>query len=78
MTQLTLIPRSFPEPRRRPVPTPCPFTVGKAVRNTRLHQVGKVLDQLHHTHGDDAWWTVRINLGDGRTTSWLASLCEVA
>lgn len=43
MTQLTLIPRSFPEPRRRPVPTTCPFTVGQTVRNTRRNENGQVL-----------------------------------
>lgn len=43
MTQLTLIPRSFPEPRRRSVLTTCPFTVGQTVRNTRRNENGQVL-----------------------------------
>jgi len=74
--QLALIPT--PTTRRsHAVPTTCPFTVGQTVRNTRRGETGQVLEQLHHTHQDFAWWSVRIRTAD-RQTSWLASLCEVA
>lgn len=76
MTQLSLIPRPYPEPRRRPVPTTCPFHVGQTIRNTRLHVDGQVVGQLRDLYG--SWW-VQVAPNNGRPrTSWLASLCEVA
>lgn len=77
MTQLTIIPRSFPEPRRRPVPTTCPFTVGQTVRNTRLNVWGQVLEQRHNPLKPGEWW-IRVHTGYALPTCWLASLCEVA
>lgn len=76
MNQLSLIPRPYSEPRRRPVPTTCPFHVGQTVRNTRLDITGHVLDQTTDIYG--SWW-VRVAPNNGRpNTAWLASLCEAA
>ncbi len=76
MNQLQLV-RIYQPRRTTSVPTPCPFTVGKTVRNTRRDETGQVLEQLHHTHEGLSWWSVRVRTAD-RQTSWLASLCEVA